>query len=72
MKQISTYEVGADLGITAGNFDFGLVGGFTSVDNFEGYEASEPHQHCLSLLKPILSEKVGLEFNATLLGASSY
>ena len=42
--------------------DFGLAGGFTSVENFEAYEASAPHQHCLSLLKPILAEKAGLEF----------
>jgi len=65
VPQIGSYEVGNDIGVTAGNFDFGLVGGFTSVKNFEAYEASAPHQHCLSLLKPILEATAKVEFNAS-------
>jgi len=62
VPEIATYAVGADIGLTTGNSDFGLVGEFRSVDDFKTYEASEPHQACLALLKPLLAEKRGLEF----------
>ena len=62
VPQIITYTVGSDIGVTSGNMDWGLVGEFASVDDFETYEASAPHQACLALLKPILEKKVGLEF----------
>ena len=62
VPQIITYTVGSDIGVTSGNLGWGLVGEFASVDDFETYEASAPHQACLALLKPILAKKVGLEF----------
>jgi len=65
VPQIVTYEVGSDIGVTAGNWDWGLVGGFSSLASFEAYEASDPHKSCLALLAPIMKEKAGLEFNAS-------
>lgn len=47
--------MGSDIGETSGNYDFGLVGEFLSIDDFEAYENSAAHQACLSLLSSILA-----------------
>ena len=61
VPEILSYDVGADENITAGNFDFGVVGTFASKATFEAYEASAPHQACLALLAPVLAEKAAVE-----------
>jgi len=62
VPEIITYEVGPDLGVTEGNYDFGLLGSFANVSSFEAYETSAPHKRCLGVLKPLLNAKVGVEF----------
>ena len=61
VPEILSYDVGADENITAGNFDFGVVGTFASKAAFEAYEASAPHRACLALLAPVLAEKAAVE-----------
>mmetsp|Transcript_40263 Transcript_40263/g.54778 ORF Transcript_40263/g.54778 Transcript_40263/m.54778 type:complete len:122 (-) Transcript_40263:107-472(-) len=67
VPEIYAYSVGSDIGETSGNYDFGLVGEFLSIDDFEAYENSAAHQACLSLLSSILasSAKVEFPFNIT-------
>ena len=49
------------MAVTAANFDFGIVGEFASVADFEAYEASAAHQACLAVLEPVLAEKAAVE-----------
>ena len=61
VPEIESYVVGADMAVTAANFDFGIVGEFASVADFEAYEASAAHQACLAVLEPVLAEKAAVE-----------
>lgn len=50
VPEIITYTVGPDLNLTAGNYDFGLVGEFANASDFYAYEESEAHQVLSSVL----------------------
>lgn len=63
IKEIASYDYGADLGLREGNFDFAVVADFTTAEDFERYVQHPDHQAFLKdRLTPILAERVSIQF----------
>jgi hypothetical protein len=48
IEQIRSYKHGRDIGIGDGNWDYGVIGEFDSVEDFNTYTSHPAHVHVLS------------------------
>ncbi|MCA9504046.1 MAG: Dabb family protein [Spirochaetaceae bacterium] len=60
---IEAYSYGADLGLRAGNYDFGVVADFGDAEAFQAYVVHPEHQAFLhDRLEPVLAERISIQF----------
>jgi hypothetical protein len=63
IAEIRGYQVGPDLGVSDGSWDFAVSADFDSVDDFNAYRAHPAHvQVVRELLEPISAERHSVQF----------
>lgn len=63
IPQIRRYEIGRDLGLADGNFDFALVADFDSIEDYEVYQAHPEHQRVIrESIKPVISQRAAVQY----------
>jgi len=63
IDEISAYSYGADLGLRAGCYDFGVVADFASAEDFQRYVDHPVHQDFIrERLTPVLQDRVSIQF----------
>ena len=62
IPQIRSYRLGADVGLTEGNFDFVVVGDFDDVNGFLTYRDHPAHQKVIAeSIRPILGARAAVQ-----------
>ena len=60
---VHAYQHGPDAGVAEGNFDYVVVGDFTSVDAYREYSAEAGHLELISsLIKPSISARAAVQY----------
>lgn len=63
IPQLRGYRFGPDLALVAGNWDFAVVGDFTSREDWAIYVVHPDHQAVLTeRIQPILAERAAVQF----------
>jgi len=63
IPEIRSYRFGADAGIAAGTWDFGIVAGFDSADDWAVYRDHPQHQAFIAeRIKPWAAERAAVQF----------
>ncbi|SDQ54599.1 Dabb family protein [Thermostaphylospora chromogena] len=63
IEQIRTYEMGTDVGVNRGNYDFALVAGFDSQEDYLVYRDHPRHRAVIDEhITPILLNRVAVQF----------
>jgi hypothetical protein len=64
IAEIRSYIHGRDLGLRAGNWDYGVVAQFDSVEDFHVYREHPDHQALVrDLLDPISEERASVQLD---------
>jgi hypothetical protein len=62
IPQIRKYVVGADAGVSEGNFDLAVVADFDNFDDYVVYRDNPDHQEMIrQLIRPILAERSAVQ-----------
>jgi Stress responsive A/B Barrel Domain len=62
IPEISTYTIGADAGVNAGNYDLVIVADFEAVDDYLVYRDHPDHRVVLrEHIAPILAERAAVQ-----------
>jgi hypothetical protein len=65
IPQLVGYHVGADIGISGGNFDFAVVAEVATTDDFVIYRDHPTHQAVIKeFIAPNIAERVAVQFSA--------
>ena len=60
---VVSYQLGHDVGATAGTYDFGIVGEFETLDAYITYRDSPRHVEIASgVVAPLLAERASVQF----------
>ncbi|HWJ98817.1 MAG TPA: Dabb family protein [Acidimicrobiales bacterium] len=63
IPELAAYQVGPDLGIGEGTWDFAVVADFASTDDFAVYRDHPEHQARIqALVLPITAERVAVQY----------
>ena len=63
VRHLGQLSVGADAGISKGNFDAGVVVDFPSREDYLTYAAHPAHVECVTnYIRPILLERVAVQY----------
>ena len=63
VSAIRGFELGADLGVAAGNFDFAVTADFDDEAGFFAYRDNPVHREIVSrTITPILAQRVAVQF----------
>ncbi len=62
LEEVLTYDVGADLGVNATSWDFGVSATFADVDGYVAYRDHPEHQRIIAeLVAPITAERASVQ-----------
>jgi hypothetical protein len=60
---VVSYRLGHDVGATAGNYDFAIVGDFETLDAYITYRDSPRHiEIATGIVSPLLAERATVQF----------
>ena len=63
IPQIIDYQVGPDIGLGEGNYDFAIVADFESVESYQVYQEHPRHLEVIrEVIKPAISARVALQY----------
>ncbi len=63
IPEIEAYDIGADAGVNAGNFDYAVVADFADRDAYLVYRDHPAHTAVINeCLKPILADRAAIQY----------
>lgn len=65
VPQLRAYTFGADVGISEGAYDFGVVADVADEDGFAGYRDHPEHQKALGIIRPLLADRAAIQFRVS-------
>jgi Stress responsive A/B Barrel Domain len=61
---IAAYQVGPDIGLADGNWDFAVSADFETVDDFHSYRAHPDHVAVIDeLIQPHVAQRIAVQFD---------
>jgi hypothetical protein len=57
-----SYTIGDDLGLRDGNWSFAIVGDFSDVDSYRGYDLDPEHNRIRAQLVPLTEQIVRVQY----------
>jgi hypothetical protein len=64
ISEIHRYQHGPDAGVNQGNFDYVVVGDFTSVENYIVYRNHPVHQQLITnVLAPLIADRSAVQYH---------
>lgn len=64
LDAVADYRHGPDAGVSEGNYDYVVVGDFTSVDNYKIYATDEDHLTLIAdHIKPNISARAAVQYH---------
>jgi hypothetical protein len=61
---VESYVCGSDVGLAAANYDFAVVGVFTTQADFESYRDHPQHQRIISEIAPTLGDRTVVQLKS--------
>ncbi len=63
IPELDDYRVGRDLGLTEGNWEFGIAADFATEDHYRTYRDDPDHQRIIrELIQPLVAERAAVQF----------